>query len=318
MGKTNSDIYRELSYIVKGHDRAKKILINLINRSYLRYYQKYGLLLEKEQLVPTHNALLIGKSGTGKTHLVKSLQKIMDFPLVIIDATSLNCVGARGGIDPEAMIKKVNEAAAVALQQNKNKYHSRDGVLNQMVVFVDEIDKLCISHDSTGRWNEYIQSSFLNIFSENPELDGVSFIFAGAFVGMLNNLKKKHIGFGKKQEEEEVEINYDEHLKRFGMIPELIGRINHIVKIDTLTESDYRSILYNLVIPKKQKELKHYGINKFSLTSEQATAIIKVAMESEQGIRNLYKEVEKLSIDLEFKSGDDNDILYLESSSEQD
>jgi ATP-dependent protease Clp ATPase subunit len=135
---------------------------------------------------------------------------------------------------------------------------------------------------------------------------------------MLNNLKKKHIGFGKKQEEEEVEINYDEHLKRFGMIPELIGRINHIVKIDTLTESDYRSILYNLVIPKKQKELKHYGINKFSLTSEQATAIIKVAMESEQGIRNLYKEVEKLSIDLEFKSGDDNDILYLESSSEQD
>lgn len=312
MAKLNKDIYNEVSRLVKGHDKAKKILINQINRSYMRYCQKWRLEVHQDHLIETQNVLLIGDSGTGKTHLVESLQKVMGFPLMVVNATTLNPTGASGGLSPSAFKKAIVERAKIILVEQPTKYFSLDGVLEQMIVFVDEIDKICASFDSTGHWNQHVQSNFLSIFENKAGLEGISFIFAGAFVGMDKQyIKQKNLGFNHEvQALDEETIDYEEQVIKYGLIPELVGRIDHIVRIDILTASDYRNILFNILLPQKQRDMRCYQLDTLTLSSGRVESLIATALKSKQGVRKLKKELDKLVIDLEFNS----DTLDLELS----
>ncbi len=294
----NRRIYQQLSELVIGHDNAKKVLINLINRSKLRYYQKWGML-QGDNLIKLSNCLLVGDSGTGKTHLVESLSKIMKFPLLKIDATDLNPTGASGGVKSDDLIKRINKCAKDAMEDDPETYWSYEGTLDQVVVFVDEVDKL--GQKLSTDWNNHVQANFLAMFENKAGLDGISFIFAGAFTGMEKKATKvTKIGF-KHQEDDVLQIHdIAQSVIKFGLIPEFVGRLNNIILLDTLTKEDYVSILTTTIMPQASATLEFYGVYGYSLTKSQIDILADDAMKSGLGVRALQTGVSKLMVDLEF------------------
>lgn len=195
-GQSNADLYRQLTEYVSGHDEAKKALISLLSRSKMRYYQRWGKNMHEDYLLQTSKVLLIGASGTGKTHLIESLGKIVKFPLLKLDATKLNPTGASGGVKEEDLRKMIVDNATACYNKSPSTYFSIDGAVDQTVVFIDEIDKLGESFDSSGKWNDHVQSNFLTMFDNKSEFAGVSFVFAGAFTSITNQEKiSSSIGF---------------------------------------------------------------------------------------------------------------------------
>ena len=295
---SNRRIYQELSELVIGHDNAKKVLINLINRSKLRYYQKWGLL-DPTGLIKLSNCLLIGDSGTGKTHLVESLSKIMKFPLLKIDATELNPTGATGGVKQDDLKKKIRECAKEAMEEDPQTYWSYDGTLDQVVVFVDEVDKL--GQKLSSDWNAHVQANFLALFENKAGYDGISFIFAGAFTGMEKKaLKPKQLGFHAVQEEVLKAGDIAQSVVKFGLIPEFVGRLNNIVVLDTLEKEDYITILVNTIMPRATRTLEFYGIKDWVLEEAEIHRLADEAQKSGLGVRALETGVNKLMVELEF------------------
>lgn len=293
----NLEILERMNSVVKGHLPAKKALINLANRSYTRYYRKDVLCHSLAELPTNQNVLLIGESGTGKTLLVDTLQEILDFPLIRYSAPELNPTGAQGGVTVGKMKKEIMEYATY-LVKNSNKYYSVEGVLSQMVIFIDEIDKICKPSDSSGNWNEHVQHNFLKIFENKDDFNSLSFVFAGAFTGMDSGEKKKTLGFNADITKDTTSL--DSHLIKFGMITELVGRIHSIVKLDMLKKEDYFDILENYVYPIKAREFSYMADCEFVLSQEQKESIVEIAMKSGQGVRMLNKQVDTILTDLEF------------------
>lgn len=278
---------KNIDDLVYGHKQAKKVLQVLINRSKERYYKKCikGLEEYPERL----NCLLIGQSGTGKTHLIKSMAKIYDFPLLCIDATELMPTGNDTGLNRKQLRKLIFDTAKDLT--NKPQYHSMEGVLNQMIIFVDEFDKLGTSFDSSGNWNKHVQSSFLTMIENTEELGGISWVFAGAFSGIYENknIKKNSIGFFEQPEESKPnqEIKEQDILKA-GIIPEMLGRIPLIVQLDDFTIGDYVSVVEQLL------ETKYS-----TLTNVNALEVAETALSSGQGIRSITRQLEMVLIDQE-------------------
>jgi len=299
--KSNRDVLEEFNLRVHGHEAAKKAIINLVNKSKIRYTQRYGSLNTEYHVIEPSKILLMAPSGQGKTHLVETAAKIMDFPLLKVDACSLAPTSSSGGID-SMRLKKMITAKAEALINTRRTYHSQQGVIDQMVVFIDEIDKLAKPSDSSGRWNIHIQENFLTLFDAKDAYAGVSFIFAGAFTGIECPGKSKTLGFIKNEgsEAEERTADWAEEAIKFGLIPELIGRINGVYRLAPLTEEDYKCILANLLLPKKVEELLYYNCTDFRLTPEQVDVLVDKAMKSGQGVRSLTRELNSLVSDIEF------------------
>ncbi len=294
----NRRIYQQLSELVIGHDNAKKVLINLINRSKLRYYQKWGLL-NPDGLVKLSNCLLVGDSGTGKTHLVESLSKIMKFPLLKIDATELNPTGATGGIKQDDLKKKIRDCAKEAMENDPQTYWSYDGTIDQVIVFVDEVDKL--GQKLSSDWNSHVQANFLGLFENKAGYDGISFIFAGAFSGMEKKTAKvKQLGFHTKEEEVIQAGDLAQAVVKYGLIPEFVGRLNNIVTLDTLTKEDYVTILINNIMPRATATLAFYGIKDYTLTIDEIEQLADDAQKSGLGVRALETGVNKLMVELEY------------------
>ncbi len=297
--KSNQRIYNDVSRTVTGHDEAKKVLINLVNRSQLRYYQRYGLANPIMDGVKLSNCLLIGESGTGKTFLIETLAEIMEFPFIKIDATELNPTGATGGLKKKDVIKKITEEAQWLVAQKPHLYFTVDETIEQMIVFVDEIDKL--GQQLSSDWNAHVQSNFLTLFENKGELSGVTFVFAGAFSGMnKQEFESKKIGFSNHKEEKKSDGDLAQAVIKFGMIPELVGRFNHIVQLDKLTKDDYKKILKNTIMPRMSSNLEYYGINEFILSDEQMNELVESAMKSGLGVRALETGVNKLMTQFEF------------------
>lgn len=299
-GKRNSEILQELGTNVEGHIEAKKALISLINRSKIRHHQKWIERIHKDFLITPQKVLLIGQSGTGKTHLVECLQDILDFPLIRIDATKLNPTGATGGIKEEDLQKTIRAKAKEWHEARRGYYHSVEGTIDQMVVFIDEIDKLGRSFESSGSWNTHVQSNFLTLFDNKTEFAGVSFIFAGAFTEITKvDNKEKSIGFTKsKDTRSRGEI--DELVVKAGLIPELVGRINSIVELDRFSEYDYYDILTQRLVPAKLLELAFFNIFDSGLDEDKLRGMAKKAYDSGQGIRSLQRQLNKEFLEAEF------------------
>lgn len=306
-GQTNQAVLAELDKLVYGHKQAKIALINLVNRSKTRYHQIWHTSppTKEEDRVSNINCLLIGESGTGKTHLVQSLAKICEFPLVIIDANQLAPTNASGGISSEQLVSRIKKAAMKKLEENpQHQYFSQEGVMDQTIVFIDEIDKLANSFDSSGSWNKHVQANFLALFENNSALKNVSFIFAGAFAKMKKFIdpksNKASIGFLSSIDKSSNDFDIESEIIKYGLIPELVGRIHNIVVLDKLEEVDYRRILHKILLPNIKKELKAFNVNNFKLTKSQTNDIITKARNSDMGVRILRKELLKLVQDIEF------------------
>lgn len=297
---SNKMLYAELSKYVKGHDEAKKALIVMLNRSRIRYKQRWGSLMHSDFLLPTCKVLLMGASGTGKTHLVESLSRISSFPLIRVDATKFNPTGGSGGIKEENLRKMIVDNAAKCHEENPKCYFSVDGAIDQTVVFVDEIDKLGHSFDSSGKWNDHVQSNFLTLFDHKNEFAGVSFVFAGAFSSLFQKqFKDNSIGFISNKVEHKME-NIEDLLVKAGLLPELVGRMTSIVQLDRFTKDDYYDILITRLLPKKQVDMAAMGILNIELDDHQIDEMVGKAFKSEQGVRSLQRELDRLFLDLEF------------------
>ena len=272
---------KTINELVYGHARAKRVLQAVINRSQERYYKK---CITCEPHPNKLNCLLIGQSGTGKTHLIHSLKKIHNFPLMCIDATEMMPTGNDQGVNRKQLRKKIMDEAFNLIKEGG--YSTVEGVLNQMVIFVDEFDKLGTPFDSSGNWNKHVQANFLSMVEDQEELSGISWIFAGAFTGLFEEKQTPSNGIGFFAEKQNVTTEItDRDIIKSGIITEMLGRISLIVELDRFTFEDYEKVLIDFLLPQ------------YDLTDIDVDDIVNRAMSSGQGIRSLTRQLELLAID---------------------
>ena len=300
---TPKTVFNELSKVVIGQVEAKKVLSVALTNHYKRI--KYNLDVDKS------NVLLIGPSGCGKTLLAKTLAKIINVPFAIVDATVYTEAGYVGE-DVENILLRLLQNA------NYDKELAECGI-----VFIDEIDKLSrkgentsITRDVSG---EGVQNSLLKIIEGNviniPPNGGrkhpyqeyitfdtskVLFICAGAFDGL--ELKDKQQIVGIHQDVKTSELNLNDELIKYGIIPELLGRLPIVVKMNSLSKEDLTNILKLKdfgIIAQYEKLLEVDNI-KLEIDESAVLKIVDIAYKSTTGARSLKQVMEKIMLDIMF------------------
>ena len=238
--KTLMELKQALDKKVVGQEKAKRQLL-------VEFYKH-----SKGMQINKNNTFLIGNSGVGKTHLVRSLSQIFDMRLIEFDATMFSETGYKG--------KDVMEIIEDAFRQCGEDVE----VLKQSVIFIDEIDKV-LTTTNVGAESK-IQQSLLKMVEgieiplrtmkgrkrETVTIDtkDLQFVVAGACVGLEEQVQKRNkptqLGFGmasnvEDQEEEESVSASD--LIQYGFIPEFIGRFPLIIQLESLGKEDYVNIL---------------------------------------------------------------------------
>ncbi len=307
-------------YVI-GQDDAKKYLSVAVYNHYKRILQsdKDDIEIEKS------NIILVGRTGTGKTLLAKTIAKKLQVPFAIVDATVLTEAGYVGE-DIESILTRLLQACDYDVK-----------AAERGIVFIDEIDKIArkgdnpsITRDVSGEGVQQgllklLEGSIINVppngGRKHPEqkmiavnTQNILFICGGAFVGLdkiiEQRLSSSSIGFGAtgthKSDEERMELLNQvtsDDLVKFGLIPELIGRLPMTCALKELTKDDLKRILTE---PKnaitKQFEAS-FAIDDVDLTfnEEAIEEIADLAIRSKTGARGLRAIVEHILLDLMFE-----------------
>ncbi|MCH5279965.1 MAG: ATP-dependent Clp protease ATP-binding subunit ClpX [Lachnospiraceae bacterium] len=319
-------IKESLDEYVVGQEKAKKI----ISVAVYNHYKRVATNTMDDIEIEKSNMLMIGPTGCGKTYLVKTLARILDVPLAIADATSLTEAGYIGD-DIESVLSKLLAAAG------------NDVDKAQMgIVFIDEIDKIAKKQNTNSRdvSGESVQQGMLKLLegadievpvganSKNAMVPlttintrNILFICGGAFPDLDEIIKQRlskqsSIGFNatlKDVFDKEKNIHSKvtiEDLKKFGMIPEFLGRLPVIYTLDGLTEEMLVSILQepkNAILKQYQKLLSLDEVElKFDDSALQAIA--KKAMEKDTGARALRAIIEEFMLDIMYEIPKDDNI----------
>lgn len=320
------EIKARLDEYVVGQEKAKKI----ISVAVYNHYKRVATNTMDEIEIEKSNILMLGPTGCGKTYLVKTLARLLDVPLAIADATSLTEAGYIGD-DIESVISKLLAAAENDVDKAE-----------RGIVFIDEIDKIAKKKSTSSRdvSGESVQQGLLKLLegadvevpvganSKNAMVPlttvntrNILFICGGAFPDLDEIIKERlrkqaSIGF-----QAELKDKFDkeknilskvtiEDIKKFGMIPEFVGRLPIICTLEGLDEDKMVQILKepkNAILKQYQKLLELDEV-KLEFNDEALSAIAKKALEKDTGARALRAIIEEFMLDIMYEIPKDDNI----------
>jgi len=293
-------IFNLLNESIVGQEKAKRD-ISIAVATHLKRLSDHSI--EKS------NILLMGPTGSGKTELARTIAKILSLPLVVADATTFTAHGYVGE-DVETILSHLlsNAGGNVKLAE-------------QGIVFIDEFDKLAPTSEQSFVNTTSVQQSLLKMIeggivkvkntdkkSKNDsdivlmDTSKILFICAGAFAGLeekLNFSKQNSIGLNTFNETKSKDFSFDmvstKDLSKFGIIPEILGRLPVITSTQKLSEEVLVNILTvpkNNLLSQYKKILASYGVN-LEFTKEFINLVAQEAMNSGVGARGLRSVLEK-------------------------